>query len=146
MRLLHLLAIRLHIGDEFLEVAGGEILARHDHHRRVGGEADRHEITLGIVADVRRQHRRRDMRAHRTGEQRIAVGLCGRDTARAERASGTADILDHQRLAKMLRHRLGDDAGHDVTRPARGERHDHGDRPRRIILRKCDRRQQQRRR
>jgi len=37
------------------------------------------------------------------------------------------DILDNELLAERARHVLADDAGNDIRRSARGERHDDGD-------------------
>ena len=119
MRLLHGFAVRLHIGDEFLEVLGREILARYHRDRRIGDKPDRLEILDRIVADVRRQHRGGDMRAHAGGEQRIAVGRRRGDARGAERAASAADILDDDRLIELAAHAVGDDARHNVARSAR---------------------------
>ncbi len=122
MRLLHLVAIGFQIGDEFLHRIGREILARDDDRWRIGGDADRDKVALGIVTHIRRQHRRCDMRAHAAGQQRIAIGIGRGDATAAERAAGAADILDHHRLPKMLCHAVGDDARDDIARTASGER------------------------
>ena len=60
-------------------------------------------------------------------EERVTVRIGGGDTAGAQRAAGAADILDDHLLAEHLGHRLRDQPGHGVGRPARGERHHHGD-------------------
>src|SRR5947207_10883509 len=49
---------------EFLQILRRKILSRHDDGGRMRGRADRHEVARGIVLDVRRQHRRGDMRTH----------------------------------------------------------------------------------
>ena len=77
-------------GNEFLQVLRREILARDDDRRRMGGDADRHEVHDGIVFDVRRQHRRRDMRTHRRRQQGIAVGRGGGGARAANGAAGAA--------------------------------------------------------
>ena len=74
---------------------GGKILTGDDHRRRMSRETDRLEVPQQVVFHVRRQHRRRDMRAHAAGEQGVAVRRGARDAGRADRATGAADILDH---------------------------------------------------
>ena len=137
MGLLHRVAPLPQRRDEFLQVLCGEILPRDNDCRGMGGEADRHEVGDGIVFEVRRQHRSCDMRAHRRGKQRIAVGCGSRDARAADRATGAADVLDDDGLAQDLRHLVGDDARHDVAGAAGRERHDHRDRPGGIVLRAC---------
>jgi hypothetical protein len=140
MRLLHDLAVLFQVRDEFAQVRGGEILARHDHGRRVGGRPDGFKVAQRVVLDVRRQHGRRHMRAHRGGEQRVAVRRRGGDARRADRAARAADILDHHGLAEHLAHVLGDDARDDVARAAGREGGHHRDRARRIGPRLLERR------
>jgi hypothetical protein len=53
---------------------------------------------------------------------------------RSDRAAGAAHVLDDDRLIQHAAHAVGDDAGHDIARPARREGHDHCDRPRRVIV------------
>jgi len=103
-------------------------------------ETDRHKIPHGIVFQVRSEYRRGHMRAHAAGKQRIAVGLRLRHTGAADRTAGAADILDHHGLPENFCHLVRHDARDDVTRTARGKRHDHGDRARRINLCLRDRR------
>jgi len=134
MGLLHAVAMVLHIGNEFLEVLGGKMLARHHGDRRVGGQPDRLEILDRIVADAGREHRRGDVRAHAGGQQRVAIGRrCG-DARGSDRAAGTAHVLYDDRLIEHAAHAVGDDARHHVARPARRERHDQCDRAGRVIL------------
>ena len=122
MRLLHGFAVLLQVIEKRAQVVGRKILAGDDHGRRMSREADRLEIARRVVFHVRRQHRRRDMRAHAAGEQGVAVRRGAGDAGRADRAAGAADILDHQGLAEHLAHLLGDDARHHITRAARRER------------------------
>ncbi len=140
VRLLHAVAVLLQIGHEFTQILGREVLPCHDHRGRVRRETDRHEIPHGIVFQVRSEHRRGDMRAHAAGKQRIAVGVRLRHTRAADRAAGAADILDHHGLPENSCHLVRHDARDDVARTARGKRHDHGDRARRINLRLPNRR------
>ena len=120
--------------DELLQILRRKILARHDDGGRMRGRADRDEVARRVVLDVRRQHRRRDMRAHAARQQRVAVGRRGRDPAAADGAAGAADVLDHQRLAEHLAHLVGDDARDHVARTAGREGHDHGDGTGGIVL------------
>ena len=123
------------IGDELAQVLGGEILPRDDDGRRMGGEADRLEVALGIVFHVGREHGSGDVGSHAAGEQRVAVGMRRCHPRASDRAAGAADILDHHGLSEDLAHLLGHDAGDDVARAAGREGHHHRDGPRRIALR-----------
>ena len=136
MRLLHLVAVLLQVGDEFLGSPwpGNPCVATIDG-GRMRGVADRLK-SCGIIFQVRREHGRGNMRAHAAGKQGVAVRRRRRDARAAERAAGAADILDHQLLAERLAHMLGDDPRDHVARAAGGERHHHRDGPRRIALRR----------
>ena len=135
MRLFHALAVVLQIGYEFRQVLGRKILSCDDHGRRVRGEADRNEIALGIVFQVRREHRGGDVGAHAAREQGVAVRRRGRHARAPDRAAGAADILDDHGLAEDFPHLLGHDARDDVARPAGRKRHHHRDGPRWVTLR-----------
>ena len=127
MSLLHAVAVRFQIVHEFPQILGREIFLRDDHSGRVGGQADRLEIALGIVSHTRRENRRRDVRSHTAGEQRIAVGLRRCYARAADSTAGAANVLDHHGLAEDLPHLVGDDARHDVARAPGGEGHHHRD-------------------
>ncbi len=75
------------------------------------------------------------MRAELAEIDRVAVGRGTHDAADANAAAGTADVLDDHGLAKRRAQPIIQDARDGVGRPAGRERHDHGDRPRRIGLR-----------
>ncbi len=62
--------------------------------------------------------------AHHHG---VAVGRGARGLGGADRAAGAGHVFDDDLLAEHRTDRLRDDAAEDVGRPARGERHDHGD-------------------
>jgi hypothetical protein len=79
-----------------------------------------------------------DMRGHGAGDQRVAICRRPRGTADAEAPVRTSHILDNDGLTKRCPHPLGQQACNRVQRPARGERHDDRDGPRRIGLRSCD--------
>jgi hypothetical protein len=68
-------------------------------------------------------------------ENGVAVGRRLRRLAGADIAGGARHILDKELLAEMLTQFLGNETGHDVGDPARGVRHDHAHRTRRISLR-----------
>src|SRR5882672_1670490 len=57
------------------------------------------------------------------------------DTATCEPIAGATDILDNEGLPKRPGHLVGDDARHHIAGASRRERHDHGDRPGRVVLR-----------
>jgi hypothetical protein len=63
-------------------------------------EADRLEVARGVVFQIRREHRRGDMRSHAARQQGIAVQRRRCDARASERAAGAADILDHHLVAK----------------------------------------------
>src|SRR3954469_13172026 len=135
MRLLDAVAVLFQVVDEFAQVLGGKIFLRDNDGGRMGGEADRLEVALGIILYVGREHGSGDMGSHAAREQRVAVGM-RRSYARAsDRAAGTADILDHHGLAEDLPHLLRYDAGDDIARTAGREGYDHVDRPGRVALR-----------
>jgi hypothetical protein len=93
------------------------------------------EIALGIVFQVRREHRGGDVGTHAACKQGVTIRTRGRHARAPDRAAGAADIFDDHGLAKDFSHLLGHDARDDVARPAGGKRHHHRDGPRWIALR-----------
>lgn len=71
-------------GDEFVQVLRRKILSRDHDGRRMGGDADRHEVRNRIVFEVWREHRGGHMRAHGRSEQGVAVGYGGRHACAAK--------------------------------------------------------------
>jgi hypothetical protein len=66
----------------------------------------------------------------------VAVGLAGRrHGGGSDGAAAAGLVVDHDRLAEMLRGGLGDRPHGDVGRAAGRPGHDQGDRFRRIVLR-----------
>jgi hypothetical protein len=105
------------------------------HERALRHERERNEIGHRIVGQVLVQcdvdrHRRRCRH-----QERVAVGRGFRVRVRADRGTGTRLVLDHERFAEARLELLADEARQDLGGAARGERHDDGDRPRRVILR-----------
>ena len=112
---------------------------RHPHH--CGNER---KVPRRVVWHLR-HGKRRDRDGRRAVQhQRVAVGRRFGGALDAEHPANAADILDHDRLAELRAHALGEKAPEYVGRAARGERYDQPDRLRGIGLRKGGRRQQQR--
>src|SRR5205814_8514498 len=97
------------------QILCGKILARDDHDRRVGRDADRREVAQRIVLGTWNKYWSRNMRAHAGGKQRVAVRRGRRDPRRTDTAAGPTDSLDDERLAKNSAHLLADDAGDDIA-------------------------------
>ncbi len=129
----HGVGVGLHVVDQLLERVRLEVLAGDDRHRHRGDEADRREVGLRVVGEIGVERRRR-RHADVVQQQRVAVGRGAGRLGGAEGAAGAADVLHDDLLAERLRHRLGDQPGHRVGRPAGGEGHDDRDRPGRIVL------------
>ena len=129
-----LVGIRLHIGDELSDVLRRKILAGGDQQRLRDDDADRLEIGLGLVGEIGIERHRDRVRAHVAHLDGVAVRRGAHGAGRADGAAGADDVLDHDLLAERAGHVLAGDAGGDVGRAAGRERHDQGDRPRRIGL------------
>jgi hypothetical protein len=123
---LHLGLVRLGVGDEFLEIADRQILARFQHQRHFGDENDRREIFGRIVERMFVQRLALRMGADGAEHELIAVRLGIDDARRAGHAAGAGDIFDHDVLAEHLAHARRDDAAEHIGRAAGGERHHHG--------------------
>jgi hypothetical protein len=129
-----LAGIGLEPGYELLEVARRQVLARHDPLRRVGHEHDRHEIAEQV--ELQRDHRSGTDMARPVAEtQRVAVRRGARSACGADRAACATDILDNEGLAERGLHVLGQDPRQRRGGATGRERHDQGDRSRRIVLR-----------
>jgi hypothetical protein len=133
VRVAHLVLVRLDVGEELLQVLGGEGGLADDRHRHLVHQADELEIGERVepgVAVERRDGRHADV----VDQDLVAVGLRGLDELRREDAAGARPVLDDHRLAHRLSHRLGEDARHRVRGTSRGVGHDHGDRAVGIVL------------
>ena len=105
--------VGLRVDDELLEVVGREVLAHREQLGLLGDQADRLEVLLGVIAQVGIEKRRRGVRAHVAGNDRIAVGCGTRCAQRSDRSAGAADVRDHELLPKMTGEDVRDDpAGH----------------------------------
>src|SRR5262252_2066420 len=75
------------------------------------------------------------MRAQEADAESIAIGYRTRDAAHADSTAGAGYVFNNDRLAERDPHALGHDAPNRICWPASRKRHDHRDRPRRIVLR-----------
>jgi hypothetical protein len=114
-------------GFFFLEVLDRHLLGIHRHHiRGVGEVGDRLEILDGIVGQIVGAAGGIDRHCrHRRDGQHVAIGSRLGGFGRADGAARAALVFDHQGLAELLAHALGDQAGDDVGGAAGSERHDH---------------------
>ncbi len=113
----------------------GRSLLHDDEIRIARQQRDRREVLHQIVRQ-RIDRAVGGVRAEVPADDGVAVGRGARDAGGADRAAGAGDIFDHQRLAERDAHPLAEIADDGVGRPAGRERHDHRDRPVRIILRR----------
>ena len=75
------------------------------------------------------------MRGRCADAQRVTVGRRANGAADADTAGCSRNVLDDHGLTQNSPHLLAEEARHGVGCAAGGERHDHGDRTRRIALR-----------
>ena len=123
--------------DQPLQIVGRQALLADDQQRLAADLDDRLEILQQIElqrVEAAGQH----VRGRGADAQRVAVGGRAHGAADAEAAGGASDILDHHGLAENRPHLLGQKARQRVGGPAGRERHDHGDRTRRIVLGRGD--------
>ena len=118
---------------EFLHVVVGRILLDREREDGVGGARDRDQIgrIVGQLAVVERMH---GEIAGRPEQQHVIV-VGGQERLDRDDAVAAGLVLDHHRLAPLLRELLGEQPRADVGAGARPERHDEFDRPRRPALR-----------
>jgi len=121
-----LVLVGLHIGEQFLEVLGREVLARDQGHRTVVDQADRIEVANRIIGQLPVERRSRGM-ADMVHKERVAVRLCLGQTGRAERSSCAAHILHNELGLENGTHGLCRQTGDRVRRSACGKGNDDGD-------------------
>src|SRR4029077_7341716 len=102
--------VRLGEGDEFLEAVRRKVLANSEQLRLIGNKPDRLEILLRVVAQIGIERGRCAVRAHVAQDDGVTVGCGARSAERSGRATGAADVLNDELLAKMTRVDIGDDA------------------------------------
>jgi hypothetical protein len=120
------------VGNQFLEILGGEVWACHQDLRHIGNEADRLEITTGSNGTISHRAQARSPGPH------ASAAPCSRrvlplPTIGADDATCTNGIFDHDRLLQRCTHGSAEQACDDVAGSAGGERQDEGDRPARIL-------------
>src|SRR6516165_6578137 len=71
---------------------------------------------------------------------RVTIGSGIKRGLHTDVAAGARPVLNDKLLAKIIGQSLADDARHNVVRPSRWKRHNPMNRPRRICLRPCCRR------
>ena len=117
---------------------GREVLPRRDDDRKRGDHADRLEIVIGPVGQVRIQRDRGGVRPHLPHQDGVTVGVGAHRPGRTDGAAGARDVLHDDLLTERARHVIGDDAGGDVGGAAGRKRHDERDRASRPGLPACD--------
>ena len=120
--------IGLGVGHDLGHRFHRQVRVNRDDQRRLDQLADRRKHLDRIVADVGVHRRAGGQRSARRHQERVAIGIGGRDELAADAAAGAAAVFDHDGLAEHRAEPVGDDARHAVGRPARRERHDHLDR------------------
>ena len=99
----------------------------HQRRHRDGGDRDRREVLLRVIADI--GGRRADHQLRRGARQeRVSVGFCARDRGRGNDAAAAALVLDHH-VAEQRSDLLGPKTTNHVDDTAGRARHDQLDRP-----------------
>src|SRR5262245_24528871 len=123
--ILHLALVCFGVGDEFLEVAYGQIGPGNDRNRRHREIGNRREVSHHIVEGMFIERLILRMGADATEHHRVTVRLRICDAFRTGHAAGATNVLDDYLLAEQFAHALGNDAADGVLRSASGERDDH---------------------
>jgi hypothetical protein len=131
-----LVGVELEPRDELAQVLRRQGRPGNDEVRVAGDERDRIEILHHVVGQCV-ERAVEYMGAEEPHADRVAVGRRAGDPAGAHRPAGAGDVLHDDGLPERRPHRLGQDAGQGIVRPARRQRHHNGDGPRRIDLRGC---------
>src|SRR5262245_4375667 len=113
--------------DEVFQVSSGGALLRHDRLWSEVDDAYLRKALRRIVFEVRIERRRCRLRARISDSDRVTVWLGLSSARHPQRAAGTADVLNNNRLPQLARHVFADKAGDHIGRSPGGERHDDGD-------------------
>jgi hypothetical protein len=132
---LHARLVLSRIGNEFLQILRGEVLAREQNERRLGDQDHRCEIGRGIIKRIPVERLIGSMRTHIAQDEQVPVRRGFGHTRAADHASRAADILDDDLLAQEIRNSRAQNARDRVCRASGRERNDHGQRSRRPFLR-----------
>jgi hypothetical protein len=126
--------VGLQPGDETPEVRGRHCVLCDDQLRKTRNKRNWLEILQQIILE-RIQCSIRNLAIPVSDGQGIAVGRCACHPADADASVGPAYVLNYNGLTERHSHAFGHKAREGVHRPARGGRHHHRDRARRIGLR-----------
>ena len=126
----------LAFGERYELLHGFDAKLRIDHHdvRIGGGHRDRREILQRIVRQLFIDGGVDRDRSGLAEQQRVAVGLGFVDEIGADDRTGTAAVLDHDRLPDRLADPFGNDARDRVGAAAGGVGHDQPNRVRGIFV------------
>ncbi len=119
--------------DELFDIIGRKIRTRHDQEARARDLRHRRQ-RRGVVRHLLARDRGDDL-ARRHDAERVTVGHGFRDQFVAENAAGARLVLDNDRLAEPVLHRVGKNAPDNVGAAAGAERDDDADRLLRPLLR-----------
>ena len=131
---IQLAGIRLRIGDKLRNRVHRQTIVDDQCGGHGGQHRSRNKLGKGIEIPVLVDLRQDLIGRSRCIEQRIAVGFGARDLRRAGISPRTAVIVDHDALAKNVRHLRSDNTGHDIGGTSGGGRDDQRDLVRRIGL------------
>ena len=116
------------------QIVRRQALLADDQQRLAADLDDRLEVLQEIerqLIEAAGQH----MRGRGADAERVAVGGRANRAADADAARGARDIFDDDRLPQNCPHSFAEEPRHRVGGPSGRKRHDHGDRPCRIVLR-----------
>ena len=122
------------VGDEFGNGLGREGRVHLHHERQQIDVGHRRNVVREVVVEFGVK-RRVDFVGGGRPQQGVAVGRRARDRLGRDSGAGAGPVLDHKRLAELLRHELTDEAAHNVGGPARRKADDDFDGPGRIVER-----------
>ena len=127
--------ILLGIGDQVGERLHRKVWYRRDDQWRLGDEHDRHEIPLGVVSQALVHELVERDRRRRPEQPRMAVGSRLGDRRPTEIAARARTVFDDELLAEVFTQRMRNGARKGINGGAGRERHDHGNRMVRPLLR-----------
>jgi hypothetical protein len=125
--------VRLQPSNQFLQILRGHGILGDDQIRIACEQSNRLEILQNVVLE-RVGCSVYDMRAEVTYNDGVAIGHRTSDAADPEGACCTSYVFNNGWLTKCGPHSLAGETGECVKRPARWERHDYCDGPRRVGL------------
>ena len=127
--------VRLHVGDELLQVVCRQAVGRHQHDRHFDNQRNRLEVVARVVKRGFVERLVLCMGPDRTQQHLIAVRLRIRDARGTNHAARARNILDHHGLPKRRAKACSQNPARDIRATARAERHHHIDLAARPFLR-----------